>query len=1188
MRKTVENILNGKFSYEKGAIDLSVSRIELALSPEDEYAGSFNIKGVTKEPAEGSVYCNDFRMRVVTGTFSGSSSDIYYSFNAKGLEEGDVVRGDIVIISNQGEYYLPYVVTIQKNAIDSSLGNIKNLFHFTNLAKSNWDEAVKLFYSDNFLEIFSGNDYRYKKIYIGLSHYYGNEQNVEEFLLSINKKQPVEFIPERESIMIDAPDYEIEEYINITRNGWGYTSINVEVDADFLTVSKAQITDVDFLGNYLSFPVTIDPQKLHGGMNFGRIRFTSYSSSFEVKVVVSNPVAHKLELSRHIEYRNEKIEMLTYYEAFRTHKINVDTWLTETGHIVDRMQQLDDRALLPKLFKAQLLITEERYNEAKWILDQAEHEFSINSDYPRALWAYYLYLTTLYRREEDYIDDIADEVANIYAMDSSDWRVGWLLLYLAEEYAVSPSKRWIFIIEQLEKGCISPMFFVEAINMLATNPGLLNRLTETELRIVRYALNKELLTDDLNSQFVYLAARERRYSDRVFYMLKKCYELKPSLETATVICEHLILGNRLDEEAHNWYLFAINSELRITKLYEYFMESIDLNKDYEIPKMVYLYFSYESNLSWESAAYLYSRVLSDRDELPDIFDSYKEQIQSFAIREILAGHMNKDMASIYRYVLADTILTSDMAKTLSKLLFTHRICVDNKNLTKVCVYQMRECVETLYPIVNGIAYIPLYNKDFTILFEDGFTNRYSSSIDYDLEMLMVPGKLATMLLPLVTDNLEFDVYACECSSELISITDETKERFANILNAPQIDDDYKSDIQRKLLEYYYDNDQIRELDAILEALEPSTLKQHDRIPAIKYMILRGMYDRAFEWVSEYGVERSDERDLVKLCSKLISRLEYAYDEQLMKLAVYVFFNGKYDEVVLKYLVDNYKGMTKDMRKLFKTAQNFDVDVYSLSERMLLQMLYTGYFISERMDIYKKYVQGGAGSLIQSAFLTQCAFDYFVREHVMEPVVFEELTKLEVRGEELITVCKLAYLKYYSDNMADIKDVQKGIISKYLEELISQGIYMSFYKNFLEEYYHGVDKFSDKTIIEYKTDPGKKVYIHYIIEGDEDVPVEYITEEMQDMYCGVHAKAFILFFGENLLYYITESSDGEETLTESANIQKSDISREIKNSRFNEVNDIVIAKTLQDYDAVDNLLYAYKKHAYVVKNMFTLQ
>ncbi len=1188
MQKIVERILNGQFDYDKGALDLSTSRIEIALCPGEVYSGCFDVTGAPKMPLEGCIYTNDVRMSITPETFAGDLNTINFTFSAKGLEEGDVVQGDIFIVSNQGEYALPYVFTVLQQSLESSLGSIKNLFHFTNLAKSDWEEAVRLFYSKDFIKLFQGNDFKYKKIYLGLSHCYGNEQNVEEFLVSVNKKQPIEYIPERDTISLNDPSYIVEEYISVTRNGWGYTSLHVETDCDFVSFSKREITDNDFLGNYLSFPVLINPDNVHGGVNHGKIRFFNSFTSFEVKVTVTVETVTKPDLSSHLEFRRCQYDLITFYEAFRTKKITAETWIAETGHVADRMLLIDEKAHFPRLLKAQILMVEERYNEAKWILDQVEAEIEGTRDENPALWAYYLYLTTMHNREESYIDDITDEVANIYSRDTSDWRVGWLLLYLSEEFAISPSKKWLFIEQQIETGCVSPMFYVEAVNMLVANPGLLSRLDKFEMRVIRYALTNDLLNRDIINQFVYLASHEKDYSKQILDILEKCYEIDPSDICAQTICEMLIKGDRKDSKAHEWYLFAIMSEFRITRLYEFFMESLDLTANVDIPKMVYLYFSYENTLSWEYSAFLYAKVIANRNDIPDIYDAFKEQIEKFAVSKILEGRMNRDMAVIYRHVLADIILTDEMAKALSRLLFTHKISVTGNLFSKVVVYQSRECVETVYPLIDNVAYIPIYNRDFEILFEDDFTNRYYAEAEYDLEKLMVPGKLAARLLPIIHDNLQFDVYACECSSEMIEITEETRERYQNILDAPSIDAEYKSEVRGKLMQYYHDHDAIRELDAILEELSPDVLSKRERIHAMKFMIIRGMFDKVFEWIVEYGMEGVEIKDVVSLCSRLIKRNEFVYDENLKRLSASAFFRGKYDEIILRYLAEHFKGMTKDLRKLFKASENFDIELFSMCANMILQMLYTGYFVSERMDVYSRFVRGGADRNLQMAFLTKCSFDYFVKEHVMEPLVFEELSKLKVRGENLQTVCKLAYLKYYAENEECIDSTVRPILKEYLNELIGQGIYMSFFKNFVDANTPGVNKFTDKTFVEYKTEPGKKVFIHYIIEGDEETEGKYITEEMPDMYGGVHAKAFILFFGENLLYYITEVSDGEELLTESASISKSDISRDLFNSRFNEVNDIVIAKTLQDYDTVDSLLYDYHKHTYIVKKMFSLQ
>lgn len=241
MRETIDRILEGKFDYDKGSLDFSCTRIEITMPKDEIYTGSFTILSAPGHLSEGYIYSNDIRMHLITDTFMGTNEEIGYSFSTRGLEEGDVVKGELYIISNQGEYYLPYVVSVEHSSLETSLGSIRNLFHFANLAKTNWDEAVKLFYNDEFVRLFQGNDRQYYKAYLGLSHFYGNEQNVEEFLLEINKKNPTEYILDKETIVIDEPYGDVEEYADITRNGWGYTFLNVSCDADFIILDRKSV-----------------------------------------------------------------------------------------------------------------------------------------------------------------------------------------------------------------------------------------------------------------------------------------------------------------------------------------------------------------------------------------------------------------------------------------------------------------------------------------------------------------------------------------------------------------------------------------------------------------------------------------------------------------------------------------------------------------------------------------------------------------------------------------------------------------------------------------------------------------------------------------------------------------------------------------------------------------------------------
>ena len=130
MREIIDQLLQGKFVYSQRNLDFSTARVELTMGPGEIIEGSFTIFGPENAATYGTVSSNEIRMEVLTPSFSGSPYEVSYRFNAKGLSKGDVLKGEFRIVSNQGEHVLPFVVSIRVDHIASSLGDIKNLFHF--------------------------------------------------------------------------------------------------------------------------------------------------------------------------------------------------------------------------------------------------------------------------------------------------------------------------------------------------------------------------------------------------------------------------------------------------------------------------------------------------------------------------------------------------------------------------------------------------------------------------------------------------------------------------------------------------------------------------------------------------------------------------------------------------------------------------------------------------------------------------------------------------------------------------------------------------------------------------------------------------------------------------------------------------------------------------------------------------
>lgn len=217
---------------------------------------------------------------------TGADGEIAFRFHGEQLQAGEVVKGCFNVVSSLGEYNLPYVVTISGSAPQSSMGPVKNLFHFANLARESWEEAVALFYSPEFEDILVDNDRQYHTLYMGLSSNQGNEHNVDQFLIAVHKKQPIEYSFVEKELEIEDPVGVTELEINLTRSGWGATCLQVTVDGEFLFTEKQTITENDFMGSSCRLPVFVDDSMLHGGRNPGRITLSDMEHRMEVPVTV--------------------------------------------------------------------------------------------------------------------------------------------------------------------------------------------------------------------------------------------------------------------------------------------------------------------------------------------------------------------------------------------------------------------------------------------------------------------------------------------------------------------------------------------------------------------------------------------------------------------------------------------------------------------------------------------------------------------------------------------------------------------------------------------------------------------------------------------------------------------------------------------------------------------------------------
>lgn len=1159
----------------------SCEEVQLEVNLGEVYEGSFTLYSKEETPFQGWVFVNGDRMECITPDLEGSQSIVYFRFLATDLEEAETFTGSFDIVTSLGEYQLPYEVVVKETLwISETMGQVKNLFHFTNLAKSNWEEAENFFFSSDFPKLLVGHDGEYLGLYQGLSRT-RKSHNMETFLQQIRKKSPVSFTLSNEQFDIEQVNQFEKQTVEIRRNGWGYTFLTVEVEGGFLSCDRALLENKDFENDTCTLNFYIQKEKLHKGRNLGKIILHSITGDLNIAVSVRTEKNRSPIAMRERELRRLQSTLTKLYVDSRLKKIPTSKWRRDTEMLLEKMRELDDRNLDVKLFRAHLLITQDKKREAKWILDRSRQE--VESRDSRIYEAYRCYLEALLGEEELPRETATNTLWDCYYAENGSWKIGWLLLYLSKELKRNPVRKWEFTVELLRNGCTSPVIFLEALQMLNTNPTLLSKLEEVECNILRFGVLKGQLSRELIGVVQYLAGKEKNYKDYLFALLQDIYAIQDDVGILQSMLSLLIKGNKKGKRYFALYQDGVEAELRLTRLYEYYMLSIDKEKLEELPKVVLLYFSYENEPLPQYAAWLYRYVYEHKEELQDIYLHYIGKIERYVIKQLHSGAIDEDLGYLYEQVIVGSLLTEDNAKALTKVLFTYRFSCQDKQAERVIWLQERIQGENSTGLQKGVANLELIDPNYQILLESRDGRRYAPT-QYKLEPYMDIASVVQQIGLWIQRNFAFDFYVCAVKEEWLLVNQRNGNRYAYLCKDERLEEREKRKIRIRLMHCYYEQEALEDLEELLTNCQYESVEAADRSEFVQYLVARGFYEKAFHVLQTMGSDKADPRVLAKVASRLLESGEVTPDDTLTSFVYKTFTQGKYDEEILRYLVQYKEGSTRQLRQIYKAAVDFEIDTYALCERILTQILFTGAYIAEEVEIFKTYVTGGAKTKLEQAFLRQCACKYLLEDKPLDGFIMRDMARVKNRGHEITFPEKLAYLKYYAKNLEYMKDAEEGLLQEFLREIVlEKQIYLSYLQIYGNRF-AGMEFLLDRTIIEYSGLPSSRVIIHYRRNHKLSKDSIYEHEEMQHIYGNLWAKDFVLFYGEDIQYYITEAEENREQLTQSGVLTKSTEELREKNSRYQLLNDMALSYHLEDMETAGKLLEEYVSLEYLAEQI----
>ena len=1180
VRARIGQIAAGRFNGTKPILAFSDETIDLSVIEGRSEAGSFVIESTNQIKICGIVYSTNPRMECLNPHFEGEKVRIRYQFNSKGLTEGDACEGKFVIVCNQIEYSLSFCARITRLYAEASTGAVKSLDDFTRLAASNWDEAYHLFYNRNFLNTIPYDNVYERLTYEGFACARPSGQNMEEFLIGVNKKKPVSISVDKSEEIFMASKEPQSGCFTITKDNWGYTEIRLRTDCEFIKLSKPVLTHDDFIGKTYLYEYIIDASAMHAGRNFGRIYIDGVYQSFTIDITagVRDDDGSISDIAVTKDIKECMVGIMELYTSFRLKRIVTGVWANETISILNHLHALMPDEHMYELMKAQAFIINRQRQEAKWILDDFKHS---NPDKKAPIWGYYLYLMTLLEREPSYVDNMTHEVELIFYENPDSVLLFWVLLFLRNQYfddnagKLKDIKYWVL------RGCSSPYLYIEAYYLISQDPYLIKELSVFELRILSWAVKEKALTKELAGAIFEAVDLAGGFDNRVYELLTAAYEICPEAEYVGIICSYLIKGHKNDTCFHKWFELGIENKLRLTGLYESYLLTMNDRQISPVPKVIQMYFSFDNKLPYRKLAVLYNNIIAAKETEPEVYHKYRKAMGRFAMDQVQLRHIDDNLAVLYEDMLELGFINEELSAAFSDIIYTHKLIVFDKRIVRAIIYQNEMKEPQIVPVTDQCAYFELFSNDYVILFEDSRGYRYVKSISYRLQRLMDAEKYLDRCISLSPDRPQYIVSHFKNVRDYSDFTKGDLKLFKPVFYSESFSDSYKAVMGYRILKYCQLHDYEDYVRPFLQSIDFDILQKDARKYLIDMLVSNRLYEKAYDMAMEYGIDMLAAASQVVLCENAL-KVQHVDDDFMVQLAISAFKTGKYSDLVLKYLCENYTGPTDELINLWHAADKFSISSMKLDERILEQGIYTQIEPEKISDIFLEYYKRAGNDKLILAYISLVAHGYLHSGRCKADFIFDIIEKRFIGNRTLNDACQLALLKHFAEK-TDITQAELEIEDTLLKYYIYNNMYFDFFARLdyrlLEKYF-----IYDKAFLQYESTPGAHVVLHYSRDEDGE---EFNSEDMVEMYDGIYVKTFVIFFGELIRYYITEEHDNSIEVKESNRLTCNNIPGDNDHSRYDLINEMIISDTLSDETTLKSNIDEYKRLDAATKRLFKL-
>ncbi len=1173
MKKKMNELLNGNIKYEKPKPEFSHDILEGRVGTHEIFRGNFFITAPANQQIKGFLHCTNPRIGFRPDSFSGYRENFVFEADTKGLLPGDRITGDFILNTSLGEYRIPLDIAVEE------LGRSEKEYHlsteeFANLAKKDYESAYAVFLSKDFQKELTRWGYRYVNLYRGIRQEQVNYMSLEQFLVGAGLKDPLKLKLEEEKLELKNVEESQKKGLVLQMENWGFAALAIKSDADFLRIEHPLISTEEFVGSRYEISFVIEKEALHAGRNLARITIENGYEVLSAQVEVHNDKRFLPDNDLHRQ-RLEITQMISVYLDYKTDKLGFSEWAGITQNTLDNYHKCGGNHIFFDLYEAYLAAKLGHGEKAFQLISQVSDRKEELKD--PSMYGVYLALTKILNPNENYQAWVKEHIQTLYLENQENWIIQLLMMHVNPETIRNDTERLSLLRRQFLCGCSSPFLYLEGYKILKNEPLMLRNLESFEIHLLCFICREHLLDREISGQVAQIASRMHEFHPLLFRVLCNCFEVFPTKNMLTAICTMLINGRKRSPEYASWYALGIKQDVRITGLYEYFVETAEDINDKMLPSSVRKYFIYHNTLGYSKKAAIYANIVKNREEDPESYEEYLSGMERFTEEQAELSHINEDLAVLYEEVLMEELLTPALAAGLEKILYTVEINCDNPRIKEAIVFHEETELEQRVSLTGGIGYIQLYSPDAVVILEDIQGNRYTLQKDFPLKRMINKQSLEDACRKKLKEPSLIHIHDCSKDGSAIQITDENVQAFIQVLKVPSLKKNYAGAVRTALIDYFINSRSEENLDRFIEQEKEREVLPEKINDWMNILASRDHYEQVMDLIRVYGMEKVSLSVLVRMCHFCILKREYAEDKMLLAVCSYCYQKQMYDEVMLKYLMLYYEGSAQEMKAIWKKGTEYGLESIEMEERILGILIFTEQNLEDSEDIFESYCRRQGKTVLCRTYAILKAYDYFVREKETADFVFYYLEN-QLVGGGAPDVCRLALMKHLT-GLKDRTQEQTKLLCRFVEYYLNRGMRFAFFMDLPGRLKRKLN-LQDKFIIEYRTNPDRDVILRYRVNDDKEN-----GQIMQEIFEGIYVKEFTLFYNDEIEWYFQLKDRSEVSEKHRATFEKADILE--GNTRYSIINCLMKAQRDGDEKEAQELREQYAQLQHLTDVLFPI-